>query len=214
MTSQPLQYGSQPRFNPDRMIRRSLAVLALIAVCVWTIRLGFQRFYYIDYDSVQSALRGVPGGRIIDIGGFDDGLTWTVASAHVSVDGSAARTITFMSPGRGQLQSGSRMALTSIGPYQIRVEVSDDRVLVQSLDFGQDSEFKDVLPFVCDVNDLAATRRDRRVHYARTFWDIHGTQWQGSHVSDSGLDGTTAAPLAAAVTNRPLHRTGRASRSS
>ena len=157
MTSQPLEYGSQPRVNPGRVIRRSLAVLALLAVCVWTIRLGFQRLYNIDRDSVESALRAVPGGRVVDIGGFDEELTWTVASATVSVDGSATRTITFMSPGRGQLQSGSRMAVTDIGPYQIRVEVSDDRMLVQSLDFGHDSEFKDVLPFrLRDVNDLAA----------------------------------------------------------
>jgi hypothetical protein len=139
------------------MIRRSLAVLALLALCVWTIRLGFQRIYNLDHDSVASALRAVPGGRVIDIGGFDDGLTWTVASAQVSVDGSATRTITFMSPRRGELQSGSRMAVTDIGPYQIRVEVGDDRMLVQSLDFGHDSEFKDVLPFrLRDVNDLAA----------------------------------------------------------
>lgn len=49
------------------------------------------------------------------------------------------------------------MCVTSIGPYQVDVDVGDERMLVQQLDFGCDSEFKDVLPFrLGDVNGLAA----------------------------------------------------------
>jgi hypothetical protein len=156
MTSPTLEYGSQPRTDPRRLIRRSLAVLALVAICVWTVRIAFQRLYDLDRNSVESALRSVPGGRVLHIGGFDDGISWTVATAEVSVDGSTARTISFRSPRYGELQSGSRMCVTSIGPYQVDVEVSDERMVVQHLDFGCDSEFKDVLPFrLRDVNDLA-----------------------------------------------------------
>jgi hypothetical protein len=157
MTSQPLEYGPQPRTHPHRVIQRLLAVLALLAVCVWTVRVALQRLYYLDRNSVESELRSVPGGRVLQIGGFDDGLSWTVATAEVSVDGSTARTISFRSPRHGELQSGSRMCVTSIGPYQVDVEVSDERMLVQHLDFGRDSEFKDVLPFrLRDLHDLAA----------------------------------------------------------
>ena len=157
MTSQLPEYGSQPRTNAYRIIRRSLAVVAVLALCVWAARLAFQRLYYLDRNSVQSALRSVPGGRLIQIGGFDDGLSWTVAEAEVSVDGSPTRTISFRSPRQGELQSGSRMCVTSIGPYIIDVEVSDERMLVQHLDFGHESEFKDVLPFQPrDVRELAS----------------------------------------------------------
>lgn len=73
MTSQPLDYGSQPRTDTRRMIAGSLAAIALLAVAVWTIRVAVQRIYYLDRNSVESALRSVPGGRVLYIGGYDDG---------------------------------------------------------------------------------------------------------------------------------------------
>ena len=157
MTSQPLGYGSQPRTGTRRVILRALAAVAVLGLCFWTIRVAFQRIYYLDRDSVEAALRSIPGGRVLDIGGFDDSFRWTVASAEVSIDGSPSRAISFRSPRHGELQRGSRMCLTSIGPYEVYVEVGDDRILVQHMDVGSDSEFKDVLPFrLRDVNDLAA----------------------------------------------------------
>ena len=157
MIFQPLDYGSQPRTDLGRLFRRSIIGLAVFAVGVGTVCLALQRIYYLDRNSVESALRSVSASRVFHIDGFDDTLSWTVATAEVSVDGSPSRTISFRSPRHGELQSGSRMCVTSVGAYDVDVEVSDERVLVQHLDFGCDSEFKDVLPFrVRDVNDLAA----------------------------------------------------------
>jgi hypothetical protein len=82
---------------------------------------------------------------------------WTVASPEVSVDGSATRTLSFQSPRRGKLQGGGSMCVNAIGPYSVWVDVGDERRMVQFLDFGHDSEFRDVLPIhPADVKNLAA----------------------------------------------------------
>jgi hypothetical protein len=157
MRPQPLDYGPQPRTKSRRLARRLLGAIGLVLVCAWSIRFGLEKFYYLNRDSVQSALAAIPGGRVLDVSGFDDGIRFTVANAEVSIDGSLMRTISFRSPRSGELQSGSRMCVTGLGPYSVFVEVGDQRILVQHLDFGRDSEFRDVLPFqLRDVKDLAA----------------------------------------------------------
>jgi hypothetical protein len=134
-----------------------MAVSGVLLLCVWAIRVGSRKLYYLDRDSVHSALAGIPSGKVIQVAGFDDGITWTVANAEVSVDGFATRTIMLRSPRWRELQNGRRMCVMGLGPYALDVEVGDERVLVQHLDFGRNSEFGELLPFrPRDVRELAA----------------------------------------------------------
>jgi hypothetical protein len=165
MSVQPLEYGRQPRRDPVVLIRRLAAAVVLLGFFAWAIRVACQRFYYVDRDSVRAALSPLSGGTAVRVDGFDDGPGWTVAGAEVNLDGSRARRISFQSPRCGELQSGTRMCVRGLGSYSVSVDVFDERVMVQFLDFGSDSEFRDVLPFhPRDVKELAA-RFDELVAY-------------------------------------------------
>ena len=87
-----------------------------------------------------------------------------------------------------------------VGPYRVDVEVSDERVLVQYIDFGHDSEFKEMLPFCArEVWDLApALRRDMLHSWHKSLRVLCPARRKGLHVSGSGMEGVAASAVAPA----------------
>ncbi len=141
-----LEYGTAVRANRRRCVRWSLVVVLLVVV-VWQLHSACQWAYYRDRDRVRADWDAVSSGRTMAIDGYDNTMSWAVAEARIRADGSQGRIIRILSPRPGELRTGARLAIESLGSTGVCVETGDERVSVGYLDVGSQSEFAPVLPF-------------------------------------------------------------------
>ena len=115
----PLGYGTTSRPTLRRLLKRSFYVCLIVGLCAAAVVYGCQRFYYYDRDSVRARLEALPGVSVDRIDGFDDGPTWKVVSATVSIKGKPGSRLSFQSP--TLLREGKHIRLSTIGPYELWV---------------------------------------------------------------------------------------------
>ena len=113
-----------------------------------------------ERDRVLAQIARIPGSRVFEVHGYgnDPAIFWTVLGLRFSVDGTPTGTVYLRKPLARELQTGSRLSVTEIGPYHVWVKYDgDDQWTSRPLDVGRESELAAVLPFrFANVQDLAA----------------------------------------------------------
>ena len=152
-----VEYGSETRVSPRRVVRRALFWLALTGVVVITLRVACHRLYYSDYNSLQERLSSVPGATLLSLGAYADN-PWVlkVVEGQVAVGGDPTKVIVFRTSDGRDLCSGEHVRICSIGPYGLWA-VDPGGGWPDYVDLGSAGPFSGLIsPPVKDVNDLVA----------------------------------------------------------
>ncbi len=150
-----LDYGTQRRWNPRRLLLKAIASLALIVVAWFSIDFAWSQLFKDEVD-VRRELESIPGGRVINVNYFDDSPGTKVISALLSIDGGPIRTIGFRAPHAYALRCGEGMLIDDIGPYSILLYLGGEP-WPQPFNVGKDGELASVLPFKFNnVRDVAS----------------------------------------------------------
>jgi hypothetical protein len=148
-----LDYGATARVNLRRVFCWSLGLVAILCVAVIAILIGWNWLAHYEENGVRADLETIPGAHVLKVATYEDKPMY----ATVSLDSTQSKTITFYSPWRGELRSGTRMSIQEIGSNDVLVYFRDENWSQGGLDFGRNSPLANVLPFrFHDVRDLAA----------------------------------------------------------